>query len=44
MLVGGVEMGGGVWFAPLTRANVVSLSVAGSREDTLVYMTLGFHF
>jgi len=36
--------GGGVWFAPLARTNSFSLSVAGSPEDTLVYLRNGFHF
>jgi hypothetical protein len=36
--------GGGVWFAPLSRANTISLSVANSEEETLVYMRMGFHF
>ncbi len=36
--------GGGVWFAPLSRANTISLSVANSEEETLVYMRMGFHY
>jgi hypothetical protein len=36
--------GGGVWFAPLARANVIRLTVAHSDEDTLAYMGLGFGF
>jgi hypothetical protein len=39
-----VGYGGGVWFAPLSRANAISLSVADSREETLVYMRIGFHY
>ena len=36
--------GGGFWFAPLVRANTVSMSVARSREDTLFYFRFGFHY
>lgn len=36
--------GGGLWFSPLTRTNTLSLSVAGSDEDTLVYFRLGFPY
>jgi hypothetical protein len=34
--------GGGLWFSPLVRANTLSLSLARSREDLLVYFRLGF--
>jgi len=36
--------GGGVWIAPLVRTNTLSLTVAGSREDAIVYLRLGFHY
>ncbi len=36
--------GGGIWFAPLARTNTISLSVAGSPEDTLFYLRVGFHY
>ncbi|MEZ4282078.1 MAG: hypothetical protein R3F21_20945 [Myxococcota bacterium] len=36
--------GGGVWFSPLVRTNTISLSVAESREETLAYLRLGFHY
>lgn len=36
--------GGGIWFAPLVRTNVFSVTVANSEEDTLVYFRSGFHF
>jgi hypothetical protein len=36
--------GGGVWFAPLVRTNAISLTVAYSPEDVLVYLRQGFHF
>ena len=36
--------GGGIWFAPLVRTNAISLTVAWSPEDTLVYLRQGFHF
>jgi len=37
-----LSWGRGIWFAPLTRTNAVSLSVAGSDDETLVYVSLGF--
>ena len=36
--------GGGVWVAPLARTNTLSVSVAGSPEDTIVYARIGFHY
>ncbi len=36
--------GAGVWFAPLVRTNTISLSVADSREETLAYLRIGFHY
>jgi len=36
--------GGGVWIAPLTRANTVSLAVARGNERTGVYLRSGFMF
>ena len=36
--------GAGVWFAPLVRTNAISFTVAGSEEDVLVYLRLGFHY
>jgi len=36
--------GGGVWFAPLSRANTISLSVGASEEEVLGYMRMGFHY
>ena len=36
--------GGGVWFAPLARTNSLTVSVAGSPENTLVYLRNGFSF
>jgi hypothetical protein len=36
--------GGGIWFAPLVRTNAISVTVAHSPEDTLVYLRQGFHF
>lgn len=36
--------GGGVWLAPLARTNAISVSVAGSEEETLFYMRMGFFF
>jgi hypothetical protein len=36
--------GGGLWLAPLVRTNTISLSVAGSKEEALVYMRFGFHY
>lgn len=36
--------GGGFWIAPLARANTLSVSVAGSGEDLMVYARLGFHY
>jgi hypothetical protein len=36
--------GGGVWFAPLVRTNAISVTVAYSPEDVLVYLRQGFHF
>jgi len=36
--------GGGVWFAPLSRVNTISLSIANSEEETLFYMRMGFHY
>jgi hypothetical protein len=36
--------GGGIWFAPLARANAIRFTVAHSDEDTLFYMGLGFGF
>lgn len=36
--------GGGVWFAPLTRTNTISLAVARSSEETLFSLRLGFHY
>ena len=38
------SVGGGVWFAPLVRTNAISITVAHSPEDTLVYLRQGFHF
>lgn len=36
--------GGGIWFSPLLRTNTISVSVADSPEDTLVYLRIGFHY
>jgi hypothetical protein len=36
--------GGGVWFAPLVRTNAISVTVAYSPEEVLVYLRQGFHF
>ena len=36
--------GAGVWFSPLVRTNTISLSVANSNEETLIYMRIGFHY
>jgi hypothetical protein len=36
--------GGGIWFAPLVRTNAISVTVAHSPENTLVYLRQGFHF
>jgi hypothetical protein len=36
--------GGGVWISPLSRTNAISFTVAKSDEETLVYLTLGFHY
>jgi outer membrane protein assembly factor BamA len=36
--------GGGIWLAPLTRGNTVSVSVARSRERLGVYVASGFAF
>jgi hypothetical protein len=36
--------GGGIWFAPLARANTISMTVAASDEETLFYMGFGFLF
>lgn len=36
--------GGGLWFSPLVRPNTLSVSLAHSSEDTLVYVRLGFHY
>jgi hypothetical protein len=38
------SVGGGVWFAPLVRTNAISITVAASPEETLVYLRQGFHF
>ncbi len=38
------SVGGGVWFAPLVRTNAISVTVAHSPEETLVYLRQGFHF
>jgi outer membrane protein assembly factor BamA len=37
-------IGGGIWFAPLTRANTVSLQVAWGKERSGVYLRSGFAF
>jgi hypothetical protein len=36
--------GGGIWLAPLARANTISLTVAASDEETMFYMMFGFLF
>jgi hypothetical protein len=36
--------GGGIWFAPLSATNTVSLAVARSPERTATYLRLGFAF
>ena len=36
--------GAGVWFSPLVRTNTISLSLANSNEETLIYMRVGFHY
>ena len=36
--------GGGVWLAPLARTNTLTLSVAASEEDVLLYVRAGFHY
>jgi hypothetical protein len=37
-------LGGGVWISPLARTNTISFTVADSKEETLVYLMLGFHY
>ncbi len=37
-------VGGGVWFSVLDRASTLSLSVAGSDEETRLYVRAGFLF
>src|SRR5207247_9074881 len=36
--------GGGLWFAPLSASNTVSVAVARSPGRTAVYLRLGFAF
>jgi hypothetical protein len=36
--------GGGIWCAPLVRTNAISVTVAYSPEDVLVYLRQGFQF
>ena len=36
--------GAGIWFAPLVRTNVFTVSISSSDEDTLAYFKSGFHF
>ncbi len=36
--------GGGLWFSPLVRTNTISVSVANSSEEAMVYLRLGFHY
>jgi outer membrane protein assembly factor BamA len=37
-------IGGGVWLAPLTRANTVSLSIGWGKERSGIYVRSGFAF
>jgi hypothetical protein len=37
-------VGGGIWFAPLRRANVLSLALARSSEGSALYLTTGFMY
>jgi hypothetical protein len=36
--------GGGIWIAPLTRGNTVSLSIGQGRERRGFYLSSGFAF
>lgn len=36
--------GGGIWIAPLVRANTFSFAIAKSDEDTRMYFVYGFNF
>ena len=36
--------GGGIWLSPLVRTNTISLSLANSPEDLLVYLRVGFQY
>jgi outer membrane protein assembly factor BamA len=37
-------VGGGIWLAPLRRANVLSLALARSPEGSALYLTTGFMY
>ena len=37
-------LGGGVWFAFVDRANLLSLTVADGAEETRFYLRAGFTF
>jgi outer membrane protein assembly factor BamA len=37
-------VGGGIWLSILNRTQTISLSVANSDEETLIYFKAGFHF